>query len=395
LNCLFSDLAFASCRTLRHIPVLSVDLEIDPSLEYKDIPAIVSVEERITFPGGINKPKLVTLLDSTGVQRRQLVKGGNDDLRQDAVMQQFFRVLNAFLFDAQSTASRRLSIKTYNAVPFSPASGLLEWVDNTESFMSFVTNKDRKIYNTISKLLGRLKSAGEAYTGDLSTLTNKFISCLKDFPPRLRQVFLQRFPDQGKWYESRLAYTRSVAVNSMAGHIIGLGDRHASNILIDIHTAEVVHIDLGIAFEQGKLLHTPERVPFRLTQNVVDGMGNTGVEGVMRRCCEETLRVLRHEKDALLTVLSVFIHDPLYKWALTLDVANKKQESEVIDDVKDDIVGNADANRTLLRIQQKLEGIEAGDTSARGVEGQVQHLLAEAMNPENLSRMYIGWQPYL
>lgn len=42
----------------------------------------------------------------------------------------------------------------------------------------------------------------------------------------------------------------SVAVNSMAGYIIGLGDRHSGNILMSYSTAEVVHIDLGVAFEQ-------------------------------------------------------------------------------------------------------------------------------------------------
>ena len=30
---------------------------------------------------------------------------------------------------------------------------------------------------------------------------------------------------------------------------------------------------------QGKTLETPERVPFRLTQNMVDGLGVTGTEG--------------------------------------------------------------------------------------------------------------------
>lgn len=44
------------------------------------------------------------------------------------------------------------------------------------------------------------------------------------------------------------------------GYIVGLGDRHAMNILIDQATAEVVHIDLGVAFEQGLMLKTPERV---------------------------------------------------------------------------------------------------------------------------------------
>jgi hypothetical protein len=41
-----------------------------------------------------------------------------------------------------------------------------------------------------------------------------------------------------------------MAVNSMAGHIIGLGDRHLQNVLLDTQTADAVHIDLGIAFEQ-------------------------------------------------------------------------------------------------------------------------------------------------
>ena len=31
--------------------------------------------------------------------------------------------------------------------------------------------------------------------------------------------------------------------------------------------------------QQGKTLETPERVPFRLTQNMVDGLGVTGTEG--------------------------------------------------------------------------------------------------------------------
>ncbi len=32
-------------------------------------------------------------------------------------------------------------------------------------------------------------------------------------------------------------------------------------------------------------------VPFRLTQDIVDGFGANGVEGAMRRCCEATLQV--------------------------------------------------------------------------------------------------------
>lgn len=40
-------------------------------------------------------------------------------------------------------------------------------------------------------------------------------------------------------------YIFSVAASSMVGYILGLGDRHVQNILIDKNTAEVIHIDFG------------------------------------------------------------------------------------------------------------------------------------------------------
>ena len=41
------------------------------------------------------------------------VKSGNDDLRQDAVMQQFFELINRVLAGSASSASRKLRIATY------------------------------------------------------------------------------------------------------------------------------------------------------------------------------------------------------------------------------------------------------------------------------------------
>ncbi len=58
-------------------------------------------------------------------------------------------------------------------------------------------------------------------------------------------------------------------MSEISGYVVGLGDRHSHNILLDRSTAEVVHIDLGVAFEQGKTLRTPEVVPFRLTRDIV------------------------------------------------------------------------------------------------------------------------------
>lgn len=48
-------------------------------------------------------------------------------------------------------------------------------------------------------------------------------------------------------------------------------------------------------------------MPFRLTRDIIDGMGVTGVEGVFRKCCEETLSVMRTNKEALLTIIEVWL----------------------------------------------------------------------------------------
>ncbi len=41
---------------------------------------------------------------------------------------------------------------------------------------------------------------------------------------------------------------------------------------------QIVHIDYSVCFEKGRKLRVPERVPFRLTQNLERSLGPTGVE---------------------------------------------------------------------------------------------------------------------
>ena len=40
----------------------------------------------------------------------------------------------------------------------------------------------------------------------------------------------------------------------------------------------MVHVDYNVCFEKGKSLRVPERVPFRMTQNIEGALGFTGVE---------------------------------------------------------------------------------------------------------------------
>ncbi|KAK7244360.1 hypothetical protein RIF29_39181 [Crotalaria pallida] len=49
------------------------------------------------------------------------------------------------------------------------------------------------------------------------------------------------------WLERRTNYTRSLAVKSMVGYLLGLGDRHPSNLML--HSGKILHIDFGDCFE--------------------------------------------------------------------------------------------------------------------------------------------------
>lgn len=51
----------------------------------------------------------------------------------------------------------------------------------------------------------------------------------------------------------------------MVGHVLGLGDRHGENILVDTCSGGAVHVDFSCLFDKGITLEVPEVVPFRLT----------------------------------------------------------------------------------------------------------------------------------
>ena len=77
---------------------------------------------------------------------------------------------------------------------------------------------------------------------------------LPAFPPVLHQWFIAAFPDPAGWFQARLSFARSVGAWSMLGHVIGLGDRHAENILMDVTNGECVHVDFDCLFDQVRKL---------------------------------------------------------------------------------------------------------------------------------------------
>jgi len=381
---------------------------------------------RLRAKQGISAPKVLHVWDTAGTRHTQCVKG-LDDLRQDAVMQQLFRLLNDVFVDCAQSRHAHLHLRTFEVVPLSPCAGIVEWVANTVTLGEMLTGNTAPAQGahhryrpqdwTHQLCRKRMQEAREAFSaGESGALESALAEVYGHFKPVMHLEFLERFPSPSNWHMARQQYSRSVAVSSIVGYIVGIGDRHPNNILFDHTTGELVHIDFGITFEAGRALRVPELVPFRLTRDMVDGLGCLGTCGLFRWCSETAMEVLRGSSALVTAVTEVFVHDPVYFWSLTPrnvrqnDPATATEPPSGANVLGDAPVvawaiaggggggsatdGNEMARRALLAVKAKLHGAHESDT-ALGVPAHVGWVLHEATDISNLARMYFGWSPWL
>ncbi|KAK1637242.1 phosphatidylinositol 3 [Colletotrichum phormii] len=381
------------------IPPPTMQLEVSATMDYSDVPVISKLDPQMSIASGVSAPKIITAVGSDGKKYRQLVKGGNDDLRQDAIMEQVFAAVSDLLKLHRSAQQRNLGIRTYKVLPLTSASGLIEFVPNTIPLHEYLMPAHERYFPKDLKGSQCRKEISNAQGKTVEARITAYRKVMDKFHPVMKYFFMENFVDPDDWFVKRLAYTRTTAAISMLGHVLGLGDRHGHNILLDSKTGEVVHIDLGVAFEMGRILPVPELVPFRLTRDIVDGMGSTGTEGVFRRCCEFTLHALREETYSIMTILDVLRYDPLYSWSISPVRLAKLQGGEFSTDGDEgdedgrkgkkgqQVNEPSEADRALEVVRKKL-------SKTLSVTATVNDLINQATDLSNLAVLYSGWAAY-
>ncbi|KAE8148149.1 Serine/threonine-protein kinase tel1 [Aspergillus avenaceus] len=375
-------------------PTMHIDIRLD--CDYNDVPKLVRYHPEFTIASGVSAPKIVSAVASDGMRYKQLFKGGNDDLRQDAIMEQVFEQVSNLLKDHQATRQRNLGIRTYKVLPLTSNAGIIEFVPHTIPLHDYLLPAHQRYYPKDMKPNVCRKHISDVQTRSFDQRVRTYRKVTEHFHPVMKYFFMEKFNNPDDWFSKRLSYTRSTAAISILGHVLGLGDRHGHNILLDERTGEVVHIDLGVAFEQGRVLPVPEVVPFRLTRDLVDGMGITKTEGVFRRCCEFTLETLRQESYGIMTILDVLRYDPLYSWTVSPLRMKKMQDAPEADGGPPVLPGTTDkrstnepseADRALTVVAKKL-----GKTLS--VTATVNELIQQATDEKNLAVLYCGWAAY-
>lgn len=204
---------------------------------------------------------------------------------------QLFSLVNTLLSVDTNSFKRRLHIQRYPVIPLAPNAGLLGWVQDSDTLHVLIRDyrESRKVLLNIEYRL--MLQVCFCYTYPDESLTSVQMApdyenlCLlqkievfeyaleNTTGQDLYRVLWLKSANSEHWLERRATYTRSLAVNSMVGHILGLGDRHPSNVLLERSTGKVVHIDFGDCFEVA--MHRekfPEKVPFRLTRMLTHAM---------------------------------------------------------------------------------------------------------------------------
>lgn len=382
----------------------------------KPIVRIMKFDPTFTVILSKQRPRKLSCRGSDGKDYQYALKG-HEDIRQDNLVMQLFGLVNTLLVNDTECFKRHLDIQQYPAIPLSPKVGLLGWVPNSDTFHVLIREyrESRKILLNIEHRI--MMHMVQEYD-DLTILqkVEVFTSALDNTRGQdLYKVLWLKSKLSEAWLDRRTTYTRSLAVMSMVGYILGLGDRHPLNLMLDRFTGKVVHIDFGDCFEAAILREKyPEKVPFRLTRMLNYAMEVSGIEGSFRITCEHVMRVLRANKESLMAILEAFAYDPLINWgfdfptkAIAETTGIKVHQYNVAELLKNGEIDEQEARRmrqqnalelrnaraalVLRRITDKLTGNDIKRLRGLDIPTQVDKLIQQATSVENLCQHYIGW----
>jgi phosphatidylinositol 3-kinase len=196
-----------------------------------------------------------------GLSSYKVMLKTGDDLRQDQLVMMIIQLMDGLL----KRGSLDLCLRPYSIIAMSTSSGLVEFVDQSMPISQVLAGHNNSIL----------------------------------------QFFQAVSPKRGAKYdvqpETISTYVRSCAGYCVITYILGVGDRHLDNIMLQL-SGHFFHIDFGFIFGRD-----PKPLPpaFRLTREMVDGMG--GIESAeYRQFCSlacQAFNTLRKSAGLILNLL--------------------------------------------------------------------------------------------
>ena len=291
-------------------------------------------------------PRKISMIGTDDKEYLFLLKG-HEDLRQDERAMQLFNLVNTILANDKSTSNKNLNIITYSVFPLSHNTGIIGWVPNCDTLHQLI--KEHRAMNNVVISIEHRKIYKLFPKFESSAMINKieiFQEALNETQGiEINNMIWIKSKNSETWLNHRTNYSRSLAVMSIVGYILGLGDRHPSNLMMSKKTGKIIHIDFGDCFEVAmKREKFPEKVPFRLTRMLVKALEVSAIEGTFRIISEKVMELLRNNKDSLLAILGSFLYDPLISFRLMIPMIMKMKKEKNKNLNNDDLFLTEDIN---------------------------------------------------
>ncbi|OZJ04327.1 hypothetical protein BZG36_02378 [Bifiguratus adelaidae] len=356
------------------------DVWLPTSSQSATLVAVQSFVDQIVVLPTKTKPKKLVVQFDDGSRHAFLLKG-LEDLHLDQRIMQFLSTSNEILYSPRAKNGQRRA-RTYHVIPINDHSGLIQWVENATPlyhlFRRWQTrdvphNSTSKSTNTGGSTRANLPPSTSRTHCPRNVLRDVWDEMTKTAPLDLLHLEIWASSVNAKdRFRKIQAYTQSVAVMSILGYIVGLGDRHLDNILLDAQQGEIIHIDYNVCFEKGASLRIPEVVPFRLTKNLVKALGFNDVQGSFKEICIATLRSLRSHEDILVHLMDTFVYDPLLDWQKELN----KQAEDNVKEIRSNFLS------LRRRIKESLPHLKPSALSAKTVLKKLKQTVALGDNSD-------------
>ncbi|KND04346.1 uncharacterized protein SPPG_00077 [Spizellomyces punctatus DAOM BR117] len=289
---------------------------------------VISFHSEVLVMSSMRRPKRLIILGSDEKEHPWLIKGG-EDLRLDQRVQQMFSIMNDIMLHDMNCLEGGLFLRTYKVIPMSTSLGILEWVENTKplrevmmsipGFKEEYSRADQKHAAFVESFKGHARNLGDMY-GNMFRKASRnrtvdHMSSLTSFEPYLRTWMHKLAASPEAFLSIRAQFAKSLATLNICSYLLGIGDRHAENFLIDMTTGQIVGIDFGHAFGSAtEVLPIPELIPFRLTRQMELALEPLGISVLLEYPMINVLTAMRSRKDVLLNALNIFIKEPLMEW---------------------------------------------------------------------------------
>lgn len=233
---------------------------------------IESFDERIVVMNSQRRPKCIIIRGNDQREHKFLVKGGEDQ-RQDQRIETLFELINDLLKSDSKCYQRNLQIKTYQVIPMTTKLALIEWIAETKTLKDAINearteDEIRKLESQIPEQIHQefIINASKDSTNQNKLnytdyygyafacykreyVTKSFKSIENLVPWDLFRRFVKSMASSSEsYFVLRNQFIVSYAVASTCQYILGIGDRHLNNWIIDTKTGQAIGIDFGMAF---------------------------------------------------------------------------------------------------------------------------------------------------